>query len=270
MSGEEAHVLPDAFRPALWEPKRDAAFMSPTGFDQWKRKHPKVSAQYAYAEEDIDGDQIPEAIVRRGEHIVGVNGWELKPSRARYERATEYPRMLQDGRIEGVTDLWDSRARGRVAHNALFYDEDLKDIRKEFGKLVVKPVFDSMYGKEGVLVKGQKRTSSYFTKQVIKLLAENELDGELLQKYAADASRRFPGSDDPEQFPEQRKAALAMLHHSKEFKQVLKSRLGQINRDAGSFAGKVRSAILASAQLGTGEAPKVLADTAIITDLPGN
>jgi hypothetical protein len=265
--GEDAGVIPQAFGSTHWDPKRNAAFMSATGFNRWAGKHPKISEQYTYEDTDIDDDGIPEAIVKRAGNIVGVNGWELKPSRANYERDRVYRGVLPSGEPGEQTDLWSSRAQAKIARNARFFDEDLKDIRKRFGKQVVKPVFAQMFGKDGAMVKGAKRTASYFTKQVIKLLVENELDTELLEKYARDVDQGFRGW---REVPDARKAAVATLHHSKEFKQVLKQRLDQILGNQGQFVGKVRGAIDATIQLGNGQVDPVLAEVATINEVPEN
>jgi hypothetical protein len=204
--------------------------MSQSAFDYWAGKHPKQAAGLSWVSRDIDGDRIPEALVEGPGGIRAVNGWQLKPSKARYTQPT-----------------WEGRGEAMVARRKEYYDEDLKDIYKQFGELVVKRVFDRIYAKgeaplaykknhEPVINNktGQhiRRGYSFFTKNVVKVVAGNDLDTTMLREYAEDAERQFPGCMTEEALPDgswrrdgPRKAAVSKLHKSKEYKQRLRADL---------------------------------------------
>jgi hypothetical protein len=56
-----------------------APFTNSTGFGIYKKSHPKTKLQYA--DEDIDGDNTPEAVVRdENGNLITVNGMGLKPA----------------------------------------------------------------------------------------------------------------------------------------------------------------------------------------------
>jgi hypothetical protein len=80
--------------------------------------------------------------VRRGTDIVGVNGWELRPSRATYDYLPGWDIVDANGAKTNNGDVFTSRHTQRVAYKHQFEDEDgMKGIIATFGKAVVKPAF---------------------------------------------------------------------------------------------------------------------------------
>jgi hypothetical protein len=82
----------------------------------------------AFREEDIDGLNVPEALVSRGDDVLAVNGWQLTPRKAKYQQPT-----------------WAGRGQVAVQRRFDYYDEDLNDICKKFGDMVVKHIFQMLY-----------------------------------------------------------------------------------------------------------------------------
>jgi hypothetical protein len=226
--------------------------MSQASFDYWKGKHPKTARGYTFASEDIDGDQIPEALVRGADDsILAVNGWQLKPSKAKYTQPT-----------------WETQGEARVQHRQEYYDEDLKSIYKQFGKAVVEDAFAAVIKelgrgpisatrKDGSAIRNAKgeqvyRGYSYYSKNVAKILVGNEVDKELMQKYAgsidqypqfAGWKQGFPESLANKESPAAK--AAAYLRRSREYKQELKSGLGAMiaHQDPTIVRNAVKAAI---------------------------
>jgi hypothetical protein len=234
-----AHAFTDEEVPAKtfgstgYDPTRNSNFMSQPAFDYWKSRHPKTAAGLSFASRDIDGDEVPEAVVSSGDgSIFAVNGWQLKPSRAQYTQPT-----------------WRQQGAARVAHRQEYYDEDLKSIYKQFGKMVVKDAFAELVKeigpikatrKDGSQIMNSKgeptyRGYSHYSKNVAKLLVGNELDKRLLDAYA-DSINQYPqfagwnahGVVDLAVKDSPAAKAAAFLRRSKEYKQQLKRGLGAV------------------------------------------
>jgi hypothetical protein len=223
------------FGSAGFDPSRNANFMSQPAFDYWKSRHPKTSAGLSFASRDIGGDNVPEALVTGGDGTtIAVNGWQLRPSRAKYTQPT-----------------WAAQGAVRVAHRQEYYDEDLKSIYKQFGKMVVGRAFAAVIHDRGPVpatrkngepihnAKGKQtfRGYSYFSKNVAKVLVGNELDRKMLEAYAADVDR-YPqfagwhaGDDWATKLAVKDSAvakAAAFLRRSRAYKQELKAKLMEV------------------------------------------
>jgi hypothetical protein len=233
-----------------YDPSRNTNFMSEASFDYWKGKHPKTAAGLSFTSRDIDGDEVPEALVQGADgSIVAVNGWQLRPSKAKYTQSS-----------------WATQGAARVAHRQEYYDEDLKSIYKQFGKLIVEDAFAAVvkelgpvlaYRKNGQPItntKGEQvhRGYSHYSKTVAKIAAGNKLDKEMMGEYAAsiDQDPQFAGWR--QGFPETlaikespAAKAAAYLRRSKEYKQKLKQRLEEViqNPDEREIVAAVKSAV---------------------------
>jgi hypothetical protein len=251
------------------QPKRNPAFTSDIGFSSWKSKHPKSAYTGGY--EDIDGDDVDEFVVKRGEDVYAVNGWELHPSRWKYEQRGEYAGA--DGQMTG---LWKARASINKKFKEDFIDEDMKGIFSGFGKSVVKPVFAVMFptGKSPE-VKGKERTASWFYKGVARVLIGNALDDEMIAQGADVIAQRWGGVN-ADTLP----AIKSVLHRSKQYKQEFKRRLLGYDRTLYSDQGrtqfvpevavKVRQAIDAVGELGGAvEGEQIAAPDAVVEAVEG-
>jgi hypothetical protein len=248
-----AGVPIQGFGSAGVQPRRNPNFTSEAGFNSWKSKHPKAPHTGKYL--DIDEDGVPEYLVENGDHqVVAVNGWELKPSKWKYEQRHNYGLVNPQGQNIGTTDLWTSRASKKIAYQSQFVDEDMKGIFSKFGKAVVKPVFLAMFpdrlspptkraGSDGP---PKPRTASWFYKDVARVLVGNQLDAEMIQAGAQDIAQRW-GPNRPSE-----EALKNTLHRSKLYKQQFKARLGAYVHTLGNpgVRDTVRQAIDGVGQFG--------------------
>jgi hypothetical protein len=121
------------------QPARNRAFASRTGFNAWKAHHKR--SPYDFEITDIDGDQIPEAVVwADNAHTapIAVNGWGQKGSKARLYMSPDF----DDGE-GGHIDYWEHDAREFKKHKDAYYGGSIKETVRGFGKGVVKPIYDA-------------------------------------------------------------------------------------------------------------------------------
>jgi hypothetical protein len=209
------------------QPKRNPAFTSDIGFSAWKSKHPK--SPYTGDYELLDEDDIPEFVVKQGEDIYAVNGWELQPSRWKYEQRANY--VGADGQKTG---LWKARASINKKFKEDFIDEDMKGIFSGFGKSTVKPVFTVVYQGNKPVVRGKPRSASWFYKGVARVLVGNELDEQMIAAGIDVIRERWGGDNE-----QTHQAIINTLHRSKQYKQLFKERL--LGYDRTLFANQERT-----------------------------
>jgi hypothetical protein len=263
--------LPAAtFGSAGFDPSRNTNFMSQASFDYWKGKHPKAAAGLSFTSRDIDGDGIQEALVAGPGGTIAVNGWQLRPSKAKYTQPS-----------------WAAQGVARVQHRVDYYDQDLKSIYKQFGKLIVEKAFAAVIGEHGAIpatrkngspiynAKGEQtyRGYSHYSKQVAKILVGNELDKKMMAMYADSINRLPQFAGWTEGFPESlankespAAKAAAYMRRSKEYKQELMAKLTEVIQQPNDEA--VRAAIIAAVGIDSGRVPREAGALADVGDVP--
>jgi hypothetical protein len=197
------------------QPKRNPNWTNKLAFDRWKQKHPKSTAQHGFRQEDLDHDGTDERVVYRGDEIVGVNGWELRPSRAKYDYQSAWATVNPDGSPNGNADIFTARTSQRIAYKHRYEDEGgMKDIVKEFGKIAIKPTFNRITGGKIDRGGGKFIYANAFYKPAVKVLVGNALDQEMAQRFGVALGDGGKGDNVRNQ-----------LHRSKIYKQELKRRL---------------------------------------------
>jgi hypothetical protein len=178
------------FGSAGYQPVRNQAFQTKRSFDAWKTRHPK--SPWDYQETDIDGDEVPDAVVwsdTSHRNPIAVNGWGVKGSKARVYMNQDYHVVGEDGNpiykdgAAVLTNYWDASARARDRYQKLYYTgpDTIKETWKIFLSKVVKKFYDELKPKtDPANAEFRKQfPASRFHAKVAKILVGDVLDREL-------------------------------------------------------------------------------------------
>ena len=159
------------FGTAAYMPTINHSWQTEECFASWKAKHPKEKG-WKMEYKDIDNDTIPDALVYNDTNeLMGMNGVVLKKSKL----ATYY----RDSK------LLTRRAQSKAQYNDT-YGGNISDIRKEWSKVVVKPIYDAMLGEYAEGVQSAIRQAapmSKVAKVVLNVAIVDDLDNEFAANY---------------------------------------------------------------------------------------
>jgi hypothetical protein len=208
------------------QPTRNKAFQSATGFTNWKAKHKKSKFDFQYA--DLDGDNINEAVVWEDEHHtqpVAVNGWGMKGSPAKYYMANDF----DDGQ-GGRTNYWEADARKYAPYRDSVVGPSIRATIREFGKRVVKPLYDSLLPSNPDNAERRKQfPASKFYDIVARELVGKPLDRQFIEKFGQTLVNNGKDLGNPQVMADE----LRKAHGRKAYKTLFEQNLVGIH-DAGS------------------------------------
>jgi hypothetical protein len=201
-------------------PTHNSAWQSDTGFRRWKAKHPNSTYEFGY--QDLDGDNIPEAVVwgdSKHEQPVGVNGRGVKKSKAKFYMADDW-----DDGDGNMTNFWKASAtqHGKYRDEWFSGTDTKKATERQFGKDVVKVVYDRILpDTEENAGKRQAAPPSALYSAVAMRLVGDDLDREFLERFGAQYNVSQMNDEDVRKF-------LKSAHKSKVWKTEYTRRLGTI------------------------------------------
>jgi hypothetical protein len=206
-------------------PSSYSAWTNKKAFEAWQAglddEHP--GKHYTYNEEQFDGDEVNDAVIRNSRgNVQGVNGIRFN----RPNWADKYYHRASDGTIY---NWFEKKFDARTQWNANNAVTTLQDIRKKFGDLVIKKIMDHFYPKGSKMVE-RRAPRSGIVAWVIAGLGGALADQQYL---TANADAIHQAGITPTE-------ALARLHRSKEYREHIIKILNPVVAAGGDHAESIR------------------------------